>query len=46
MWYVIVFIAGFLLGTKFGPKAWSKVSDKLDNLYRRCDCGRLRREDR
>ena len=21
MWYVIVFIAGFLLGTKFGPKA-------------------------
>lgn len=32
MWYVIVFIAGFLLGTKFGPKVWSKVSDKLDNL--------------
>lgn len=32
MWYVIVFITGFLLGWLFGPKAWKNISNKMNNL--------------
>ena len=34
MWYVIVFIAGFILGTKFGPWMWNKFWDKFDDINR------------
>ena len=29
---VISFIAGFVIGTKFGPWAWKRIHDFIDDL--------------